>query len=257
MKTSFYFILWIAIYPLLGLLHNDFINHNAFFVALFVVFGLSYVLNRLMPKTLAYERVSEIAPIMEDIYTRRVDAFTKRVSREAVIETVTAVYFFVTATVILLTMISTGVYEWLELAIFGLFAFGAISRSGKLLRARAELKDDPTPEQCVEVAQTLYRLDYASYSQMRQNTTYEGMLPPRPRYFKLFQIFSIIVAVGAILLGIGLLVWGGITAALTGLSTNGIVYALMLMLYGALAAGFGIKDTISIAQNLKQHKPCR
>ena len=31
MKTSFYFVVWIVIYPLLGLLHNEFIYNNSFF----------------------------------------------------------------------------------------------------------------------------------------------------------------------------------------------------------------------------------
>ena len=30
MKTSFYFVLWILIYPILGLFNNDFINNLSF-----------------------------------------------------------------------------------------------------------------------------------------------------------------------------------------------------------------------------------
>ncbi len=41
MKTSFYFVVWILIYPLLGLLHNSFIDNNSFLVALAAVWGLS------------------------------------------------------------------------------------------------------------------------------------------------------------------------------------------------------------------------
>lgn len=52
MKTSFYFVLWILIYPILGLFNNTVINDNAFIVALAVVWGFSWLLNRIMPETL-------------------------------------------------------------------------------------------------------------------------------------------------------------------------------------------------------------
>lgn len=72
MKTSFYFVLWILIYPILGLFNNSFIYNNAFIVALAIVWGLSWLLNRIMPDTLTYERVLQVAPILEDVYTGNV-----------------------------------------------------------------------------------------------------------------------------------------------------------------------------------------
>ena len=65
MKTSFYFVLWILIYPILGLLNNSFIDNNAFIVALAVVWGVSWLLNRIMPNTLTYERALNVAPISQ------------------------------------------------------------------------------------------------------------------------------------------------------------------------------------------------
>ncbi len=52
MKTSFYFVLWILVYPILGLLNNSFINENTFVLALALVWGLSWLLNQAIPKTL-------------------------------------------------------------------------------------------------------------------------------------------------------------------------------------------------------------
>ncbi len=82
MKTSFYFVLWILIYPILGLFNNDFIAENSFVVAIAVVWSLSWLLNRMMPDTLTYERVSQIAPVMENVYTGNVEAFIKRLRTE-------------------------------------------------------------------------------------------------------------------------------------------------------------------------------
>ena len=100
MKTSFYFVLWILIYPILGLLNNSFIDNNAFIVALVVVWGLSWLLNRIMPNTMTYEHALNVAPILEDVYTGNVASFSKRLSKEATIELVTAIYFIVTTIVI-------------------------------------------------------------------------------------------------------------------------------------------------------------
>ena len=81
MKTSFYFIVWILIYPLLGLFHNSFINQNAFIVALLAVWGLSWLLNRTMPETLSYERATHTAPLLEYVYTGNIGGFRKHVTR--------------------------------------------------------------------------------------------------------------------------------------------------------------------------------
>ena len=113
MKTSFYFVLWILIYPILGLFNNGFINNNAFIVALAAVWGLSWLLNRLMPQTLTYERVSQIAPILEDVYTGNVASFGKRLTRESSIELVTAIYFAVTTIVIGIAVFIAGINDWI------------------------------------------------------------------------------------------------------------------------------------------------
>lgn len=189
MKTSFYFVLWILIYPILGLFHNSFIDNNAFIVALAIVWGLSWLLNRMMPDTLTYERASQVAPILEDVYTCNVASFKKRLVRESNIETVTAIYFIVTTIVIALAIFKAGVNDWIALVIFGFFTYGAISRSISLIRAKAILKSNPTSEQCMEIADETYKLDYASYYDARNGVSYQDMFPPKPKYFKALKVF--------------------------------------------------------------------
>ena len=58
--------------------------------------GLSCLLNRVMPKTLTYERASQIAPILEAVYTGNINSFSKRLSSDTLIEAITAIYFSVT-----------------------------------------------------------------------------------------------------------------------------------------------------------------
>ncbi len=243
MKTSFYFVLWILIYPILGLFNNGFIDNNAFIVALAIVWGLSWLLNRMMPDTLTYERASQVAPILEDVYTGNVSSFKKRLVRDSNIETVTAMYFTVTTVVIALAIFKAGVNDWIALVIFGFFTYGAISRSISLIRAKAIFKSNPTPEQCMEIADETYKLDYASYYDAHNGISYQDMLPPKPRYFKAFKVFSIVFAVIASLLGLLYIILGVLMLSQTTLEAGAV--AGMYFLYGSLATYFGVKDFVS------------
>lgn len=253
MKTSFYFVLWIIIYPILGLFNNSFIIDNSFVVAIAVVWGLSWLLNRMMPDTLTYERVSQIAPVMENVYTGNVEAFIKRLRTETRIETFTSIYFLVTTAVIAYAVFKAGVNDWIALIVFGFFTFGAISRSISLSKALSSVKSNPTPEQCAETAEEVYKLDYVAYYDGRQSYPYEQMLPPRPRHFKTFQFFSIVLAGICSLLGLLYIVFAAVVLiGSTSLATDAV--AGMYLLYGSLSAYFGIKDFSSIIQSLRPKK---
>ena len=218
MKTSFYFVLWILIYPILGLFNNSFIDNNAFIVALAIVCFCSWLLNRMMPNTLTYERVSQAAPILEDVYTSNVDSFKKRLVRESNIE--------------------------IALVIFGFFTYGAISRSISLIRAKAILKSNPTSEQCMEIADETYKLNYASYYDARNGVSYQDMFPPKPKYFKTFKFFSVVISAIASLLGL-LYIILGVLIMLSQTTLEAGAVAGMYFLYGSLAAYFGVKDFVS------------
>lgn len=244
MKPSFYFVLWILIYPILGLFNNSFIDNNSFVVALAIVIGLSWLLNRMMPDTLTYERASQIAHILEDVYTGNVSSFKKRLVRESNIETVTAIYFIVTTIVIALAIFKAGVNDWIALVIFGYLSYVFISQSISLIRARAALKSNPTPEQCMEIADDTYKLDYASYYDAHNGVSYQDMLPPKPKYFNAFQIFTLVVASVASLLGLAYIILSVLLILRSSTLTVGTV-ASMYFMYGSLAAYFGLKDFVS------------
>ena len=178
------------------------------------------------------------------------NAFIKRLRTETRIETFTAIYFLLTTVVIAYAVFKVGVNDWIALIVFGFFTFGAISRSISLSKAISTVKSNPTPEQCAETAEDVYKLDYAAYYEGRQSYAYEQMLPPRPRYFKAFQIFSLVIAGICSLLGILYIV----LAAVIMLGSSSIAedtLAGMYLLYGSLATYFGIKDFSSIVQSLK------
>ena len=243
MKTSFYFVLWILIYPILGLLNNSFIDNNAFIVALAVVWGLSLLLNQIMPNTLTYERALNVAPILEDAYTGNVASFSKRLLKDATIELVTAIYFIVTTIVIAIAIFKAGVNNWIALLIFGFFTFGAISRSARLIKAKINLKNNPNPEQCMEIAEETYKLDYASYYEAHNGADYSHMMPEKPKHFKIFQVCSTIISAICTLLGAAYIILCVILFFGQPIEVQTI--AGLYFLYGTLATYFGIKDFIS------------
>ena len=216
-------------------------------MALAIVWGLSWLLNRIMPDTLTYERVLQVALILEDVYTGNVASFKKRLVRESNIETVTAIYFIVTTIVIALAIFKAGVNDWIALVIFGFFTYGAISRSIFLMRAKATLKSNPTPEQCMEIADDTYKLDYASYYDAHNGVSYQDMLPAKPKYFTAFKIFSVVIAAIASLLGL-LYIILGVLIMLSQTTLEAGALAGMYFLYGSLAAYYGMKDFVSCLQ---------
>lgn len=250
MKTSFYFVIWIVIYPILGLFHNSIIEEHSFFIALVAVWGLSWLLNRTMPETLTYEHVSQVAPVMEDIYTGNVSSFSMRIAGTSAEEGVGSLYFIVTSIVLAYVTVFMEGGDWFALLIFVFFAIGSISRFIQFFKAGRQIKQNPTPQECMAVASRLYQLDYEAYYNGRQNATCEQMLPSRPPRFKAFMVVSTVIAVIAGLLGLGNIVLGAIIMLSESSFAVGAL-AGMYFLYGSLALYFGIKDSINCIRTLK------
>ncbi len=248
MKTSFYFVVWIIIYPLLALFNNSFIDNNSFIIALGVVWGLSYLLNRSMPDILRYERIERTFPIMETVYTGNVNAFSKYLSRDFAVETVTAIYFLISTVVITMVTLHKNADDWIALALFAIFTWGAINRSVNMYKAKHELKENPVPEQCAEIAEETYKLDYAEFYEAHNGVSFFNMFPPRPKYYKVFQIFSMIFAIVATIFGL-FYISNSIIIFFAGSSFEIGSLAGMFFLYGSLATYFGIRDIISISQS--------
>lgn len=253
MKTSFYFFLWIIIYPLLGLIHSPWIYQNSFIVALIIVWVVSWLLNKNMPDTLRYERVSEISAILEDVYVGNVEAFRKRISKRVTVDFITAIYLGVAFVFVLFSMVKGNAEDWIALLIFGFFAFGTLSSAVKLNQANNRIKNNPTPEECAQVVEQVYRVDYSSYYNQRQYASPAAMLPPQPKHFKTFQVVSLIIAVICSLFGLFYLIFSIVILA-SNRSAEAISGGIMYFLYGSLAAYFGIKDSSTCISYFKRSR---
>lgn len=100
-----------------------------------------------------------------------------------------------------------------------------------------------------------YGLDYTSYYNDHEGVSYEEVMSRnRPKYFKWYQIISMIFATAAVLLGIYCIYicvkaipYIGATNVKLGLGA----VILAELLYGSLALSFGLKDTMSLLRSLK------
>lgn len=244
MKTSFYFVLWIVIYPLLWLIPSAAVQEYSFVVALMAVFGLSALLNRTFSDTFTYARVVQSFPVFENVYLGNVAVFKKYLTREMVIEFITSLYFCIALAVIITMAFEDLSATLMELFIFGAFTLMVLNRSVKLFNAVRALKENPTQETCADILTYTLHTNYEAYTEARSQAPYQALFPPRPRYYSVYIVCSVIFAVLAILLGLGVLVLGLIilfnSNSIAGNSTAGIY-----LLYGALAIYYGIRDLIT------------
>lgn len=256
MKTSFYFVLWIIIYPLLSLFNNAYIAEHSFVFALVLIFGMSYLINNLMPQPLTYEKEYDNSQILENVYTGNVRAILKRVRKNTCVEAIFSLYFLVTTGVIAYIIFTVGINDWIALIVFGFFTFGSISRFIRLSKGLKGVKSNSTPEQCVGAVEEVYDLDYTTYYEDRQSFTYDQLLPQRPRHYKAFQIVSIIFAAICTLLGL-LTIVGAVLIAILYDSLPMYSLACVNLLYGSLATYYGIIDFASILQSLRRKSPTK
>lgn len=244
MKTSFYFVLWIMIYPLLEWMGIGTEGNQSFIIALIAIFGISYLISRLMPATIHYEKVTHAAPYYEDVFTGNVPFFMHRIKREMILEIVTSIYFLAATFCIAWVSFANLSPDWFSLALFGLFTFQAIYRSYKHYQVYSSLRENPTLEQCAEMLQNSFGTDPEEYCQQRMYNTYEEMLPPRPKYYTLFRVVSSVFAVAALLLGLAHIVLALVYIFDSSIAATSA--AIVFLLYGSLAAYYGIHDLVEI-----------
>lgn len=242
MKTSFYFVLWTVIYPLLGLIPSETVRNNGFLFALIAVFGLSWLLRRLMPRLFAYEGAVRTVTYLEPVYTGDVDAFRRLVHRDAIVESVSAAYFALSTVYILIAAFTRG-GDWFDLAVFGLLLWATATRASGLLKADRLIASYPTPDNCVKVAEQTYRLNYGSYYEAHIGRSVAEILPKPPRGYRAFGVVSMLFAVLCLLCGVFYLVIA-FGAGITRFTFFSGTFSGMLVLYGLLAVYFGVRDLI-------------
>lgn len=251
MKTSFYFIIWIAIYPLLSLIPGAAVQNYSFMVALMVVFGISFLVQRTMMPTLRYEHALTAFGTLELLYYGNVRAIRTRLFHTAAIEFISALYFMVTTLMLFAIMFQNGGTDSIfALVIFVFLSIGALGRAIRFNKAYSAVRQNPTPETCIIQAEQVYRLDYTGYYNARLGRPMADLMPPRPRHFGIYLIVSMICAAVCTLAGAIIAVLGLIGIFFSHHPADSVIS----LLYGTLALYFGIKDFITTYGQLRQDK---
>lgn len=243
MKVSFYFMLWILIYPALDLLSIQLVTDNSFVIALIVIYAISWATGRYMTDINAYEKIVHHAPILEDVHTTNVDSLRKRIQKDFIVELTTAIYFIITIVFLIMLMTKGVSHDWFALIVFAFFTYGSITQIYLQTKALKQLKGNASQEQCEDVVGYVYDLSYSAYKSDREQFSYENIITYRPAHYKAYAITSAIIAVICILLGI---VHVCLAASIFYYSSDATAAsaATMLLLYGVLATKYGIMDVM-------------
>lgn len=254
MKSSFYFVLWMLVYPILGLFHNSFVYENSFIIALILVWVITYMINKSIPGIISYDKRTSVLPLFESIYTGNIEYFYRKLSSMTVMSIITALYFIITAVVLFLNFINN-FDDIIAVVIFVFLAYGAMKESVERSTTRRMLKSDPNLENCRKIAENRLGMDYEAYSEIRRDKSYEQLFLPRPKGLLAFQIINLIFSIISAILG---LIFIGISILSFfqnfGLKFNIMAINGMYFIYGSLATYYGFIDLISIIKNLKSKR---
>lgn len=242
MKASFYFVLWMGLYFIFGLVNIPFLEENAFIVALILVIFISNIINKNLVNDITAEKRSATVHFYEDIYTNAIGKYRKQVLYNLCLYSIFAVYFIVTFVWIIRSTNGSHIGDRIfEIVIFGALSFYYLHKSRKLAASYYNLRKTSNLRDYFEGLQ--YDEDFAAYCARRSTMNFGQIIQTEPRVSTAYRITGIVFAILSIILGIWFL-----KLSLPGffrLPSAGILL-LMLTLYGALAIQAGIKDLISL-----------
>lgn len=242
MITSFYFVLWIAAYLLIGLSGIGILQQYAFFAALAIVYLLGGFAARLWQKPIEARNRRDLTSLMELYYLRDYDRLNAMARRKLWLLAASFIYMAV-ATVFIAVM-----GAWFIAIIFGFFAFqtgSAVHRDAAAYRRRVEAGDaGEVPEGLADAL--------ASYSQTRAQFAFSQLMPPPSTGEKALRVFNIVMALLCTLIGAFFLYYFGSIFITDGSRSPGVVIDT---LYGALALLYGVTDLFTLIRGYNYSIP--
>lgn len=229
MKTSFYFVLWILVYPILDLVGIS--ADNSFIVALLLIWLISYLLNRQLRPIIYYNQALYVGGILRMAERGNLEGLRKKIRNQVLISAITATYMAIMTAVLIIQVIESQNYDIIPLIIFGLITVAEIWRLKKALQALHQNDIDNTL--------------VMGFNIRPDNAFADAPLPPRPRRYSAYLAVSTIFAVLSALLGLaGIIIGILFSFKITSTPLQGM-YVSIYYLYGGLALYFGIYDTIN------------
>ena len=123
MKTSFYFVLWIMIYPILELTGVAFLQENSFIVALLIVmFVVPHLTKKIFEKDIIYSHNKRVIDYFETIYTNNVAKIKKNLMTNIILNSVVFIYFVSYVVGILVIGVPDALLQYIVFGVLSLLA---------------------------------------------------------------------------------------------------------------------------------------
>lgn len=248
MKTSFYFVFWILIYPLIDLLNIPFLSENSFFIAcVFIMFILPKIVNRIFEKDLIYRQQKANIDSLEDIYSNNLTKIRKNIFTNILLTGVSFIYFVSFIIGIYILSFSDSILLYIVFGFLSIvYGIGLI----KQLRLYWELKnieliDEDSIYLLIDDNNMPY---YENYYESRQSNSYNDICSQLGNPRKAFKITSIIFSIISIILGITLLI---IWLPVLLYANTGESFIIAMILYAGMAFFYGVKDIIETIRESK------
>lgn len=241
MKTSFYFVMWIMIYPILELTGVPFLQENSFFVAMFVVmFGVPYLTRKIFEKDLIYYQQKHTIDHLETIYSNNVAKLKKELMLNIVLNCVVFIYFVSYVVGLLVLQVPDALLQYIVFGVLSILAGSwIVKNAGKYMRLKdVKCFDENSIDEVLPVdAQPIYE----QYKAQRATASYQQICDTLGKGGKALKITSIVFSIACILLGIGLIyLWLPIFFA----DINGEFIIMAMVVYASMAIYYGITDLI-------------
>ena len=248
MKTSFYFVFWILIYPLIDMLNIPFLNENSFFIAcIFIMFILPKIVNRIFKKDLVYLQQKANIDSLEDIYSNNLTKIRKNIFTNILLTGVSFIYFVSFIIGINILSFSDSILLYI---VFGFLSIVYGNGLIKQLKLYWELKDI----EYIDNDSIYLLIDdnnipyYENYYETRQYNSYNDICSQLGNPRKAFKITSIIFSIISIILGITLLI---IWLPVLLYANTGESFIIAMILYASMAFFYGVKDIIETIRESK------
>ena len=241
MKTSFYFVMWICIYPILELTRVPFLIENSFIVALLVVMlVIPHITKKIFEKDIVYSQNKRIIDYFEAIYTNNVAKLKKQLMTNIILNSVVFIYFVSYVIGILVLRVPDAFIQYI---VFGLLSLLAGTWIVKNVSQYIKIKDvEEFDEDSLEYVLTEDDESvYENYKAQRAEMSYGQILASLGNRGKALKITSIVFAIACAFLG---LVFAYIWLPLLLFNSNGELLIMAMVVYAGMAMYYGISDLI-------------
>lgn len=262
MKTSFYFVIWVALVMVLFIYNLDdhIDNKSVTFIVIFFIPCLYPLINKLFFRTFKYAKTLEAAPILDAVFTGNINTFHHQLKHDFKLELISMAYMIIFSFSVSIIAIDSKIPIAIAITVGILISCFTISRVFTLKKAFSQLKNNPTPEQCREIVEKVYKLDYDAYCNSRNNGN--AVPTSHPLSYNIYRGISIICAVVTSLIGC-IFILAGLTIFfelhLYDTSTVPLlIFDLFLSLFCCFMASYplfiGIRDIIALVRSKERRR---